>query len=533
MNHWINLAGLSLALIAAGAGASTDGLPDHCRVPELPGSEHRAPDFDGFEHFITRDGYRLMDGGQPLRFIGLHATELHRIEDDVASASSTLGKADHFRWPTAREQDNWIRSLVYSGHTATRIYTLSVDDIALPQSVRANMPAHIVRDPDSGEIRLDETAMRVFDRMVYLAGRHGLRLIVPVIDHWSWWGGRRELAKMVGEADRVTQESGPLYDVDSKTYAAYRRIVEQLLTRKNTCTGREYRKEKAIMAWETGNELRGTNREFLARTAALIKRLAPDQLLIDGDQQADNTNPADVATVENGEFLGLLDPNVDIQSNHYYGSYMSPDVVRRQATLAKKFNKPLFIGEYGLEKMAAIRAVTEAWVSEPAVAGGLVWGFRGRRETGGFYWHREFNGHMSYHLPGFPANRDNQEAPVIGLIREMQARITGDARAKHFAAHWPEPAAPLLHPVGPNGEINWMGAPTGQSYRLYRSDDGGESWALLERELTDGRNGWNPAEMDLYRDEAVPEDGCYRYRLVAVNEAGKSPPSNMQSYCGN
>ncbi|MCW8126419.1 beta-mannanase man5E [Microbulbifer halophilus] len=532
MKHWIGIVALGLAASACDS-AATDQLPQHCRVPETPGGEQRAQAFGGFEHFVTRDGYRLMDGERPLRFIGLHATELHRIEDDVASAASIIGKADHFRWPTAREQDNWIRALVYSGHTATRIYTLSVDDIALPQTVRANMPAHIVQSPDTGEIALNETAMRVFDRMVYLADQHGLRLIVPVIDHWSWWGGRRELAKMAGEAEGDSEGPGPLYDTDSDTYAAYRRIVEQLLTRKNTCTGREYREEKAIMAWETGNELRGTNRAFLAETAALFKRLAPQQLLIDGDQQADDSHSPDVANVETGEFLGLLDPNVDIQSNHFYGSYMSPDVVRRQAALAEEFNKPLFIGEYGLESVADIRAVTEALAAEPAVAGGLVWGFRGRREAGGFYWHKEFNGHMSYHLPGFPANRGNREESVIDLVRETQAQISNDKRARTFATRWPRPEAPLLHPVGDNGEINWMGAPTGQRYRLYRSQDGGENWALLEDKLTDGRNGWNPAEMNLYREESVPEEGCYRYRLVAVNESGESPPSNIQSYCRN
>ena len=35
-----------------------------------------------FEHFITRDGSRLLDGDRPFRFAGLHAPELHRIEDD-------------------------------------------------------------------------------------------------------------------------------------------------------------------------------------------------------------------------------------------------------------------------------------------------------------------------------------------------------------------------------------------------------------------------------------------------------------------
>ncbi|WP_237063184.1 beta-mannanase man5E [Microbulbifer zhoushanensis] len=537
------IATLLTALTVSGCEKSvSDPLPEHCQVPELPGGSEQVEAFTGFEHFIRRDGIQLLDGDKPVRFIGLHATELHRIEDDVASKGSTIGKSDHFRWPTAREQVNWIKALVYSGHSITRIYTLSVDDIELPRDVRANMPAHIVKNPQTGSIELDESAMQVYDRMVYLADKYGLRLIVPVIDHWSWWGGKHELANMVGESDGDTKEDGPLYDVNSKTFAAYASIIEELLTRQNSCTGREYREEKAIMAWETGNELRGTNKEFLAQTAALFKRLAPNQLVVDGDQQADYTHPPGSADIESGEFLGLLDPNVDLQSNHFYGGYMSPEVVRKQAALARKFNKPLFIGEYGLQPIETIRAVTDAWVNEPAVAGALVWGYRGHREAGGFYWHYESDGHMSYHLPGFTVNDGNNELAVIEMIREAQAKLSFSERAKKFSTSWPVPQAPLLHPISETGEVNWMGAPTGRYYRLYVSEDDGEDWTLLADKLVDAENGWDPETMDLYTITASLESSelkadsaakvrCKLYRLTAVNGAGESEPSNSQSYC--
>ena len=32
--------------------------------------------------FITRDGHRLMTGEREFRFAGIHAPELHRIEND-------------------------------------------------------------------------------------------------------------------------------------------------------------------------------------------------------------------------------------------------------------------------------------------------------------------------------------------------------------------------------------------------------------------------------------------------------------------
>jgi hypothetical protein len=36
-----------------------------------------------FENFITRDGAQLKDGNNVFRFAGIHAPELHRIEDDA------------------------------------------------------------------------------------------------------------------------------------------------------------------------------------------------------------------------------------------------------------------------------------------------------------------------------------------------------------------------------------------------------------------------------------------------------------------
>lgn len=48
-------------------------------------------------------------------------------------------------------------------------------------------------------------------------------------------------------------------------------MIRQVITRTNSVTGRPYFDEKAIMAWETGNELEDTNAAFLQQTAAWIK----------------------------------------------------------------------------------------------------------------------------------------------------------------------------------------------------------------------------------------------------------------------
>ena len=81
-----------------------------------------------FTHFITRDGAALKDGDKVFRFAGIHAPELHRIEDDARGPcrADPRGWGQYFKWPTAQEQQNWIQAMVQTGAKAQRVYVLSV-----------------------------------------------------------------------------------------------------------------------------------------------------------------------------------------------------------------------------------------------------------------------------------------------------------------------------------------------------------------------------------------------------------------------
>ncbi len=184
-----------------------------------------------------------------------------------------------------------------TGAKAQRVYVLSVQqefDKACGRETHILAP-----ETADGMPRLNEKAMRVYDNMIAEADKQGLRLILPFIDHWWWWGGREQLAAFYHE------KAEDFYRTDSKTFKAYLDVIRQVITRTNTVTGRAYYDEKAIVAWETGNELEDTNADFLHQTAAWIKKWAPHQLVVDGTYK--KINP-----------FALTDPNVDIVSNHYY-----------------------------------------------------------------------------------------------------------------------------------------------------------------------------------------------------------------------
>lgn len=466
-----------------------------------------------FDNFISRDGHQLKDGDEVFRFTGIHAPELHRIEDDARGVckDDPRGWGQYFKWPTADEQDNWIQSLVLIGHKAMRVYVLSV---ATPYDEACGRETHILPPAMAdGMPRLNETAMIHYDRMIALADMHGLRLILPFIDHWKWWGGREQLAAFYGEHE------DDFYDTKSKTYAAYQHIIEQVITRTNTFTGRKYSEEKAIMAWETGNELKLSTEAFVRESAAHIKALAPNQLVMDGTYLTIN------------EF-SKTDPNVDIISNHFYtvNKNNNPEEVAKNLK-AIDGKKVYFVGEFGLESAEHLDSVMQAAVHEEykgaQAAGAFIWGFRGRRHDGGFYWHREYTGNYSYHLPGFPETHANEELEVVSLVRKAIAQMNGDDDIQPLQ----KPQAPVLRAIETPNNLKWLGAPVGRWYRFERATNEAGPWQVIGDGISDGRNRFDPATDVLFADPVPRQSGqTYYYRVTAFNESGQSKPSNVEIY---
>lgn len=464
-----------------------------------------------FSHYITREGSVLLENGKPFRFFGIHAPELHRIEDDAKGhcAVDKRNWAKHFKWPTLDEQENWIQALTRSGHKAMRIYVLSVENV---NDLACQRETHILAPLTPLEMpRLNENAMMVYDRMVALADKHGLRLILPFIDHWHWWGGRAELAAFYGE------EARDFYDTTSKTYQAYQAIIRQVITRKNTITGRFYYEEKAIMAWETGNELVDSTPQFVAETSAWIKQFAPNQLVVDGTY---------LRVLQSS----LSDPNVDIISNHFYSvnNNNQPQTVIEDLT-AIAGQKAYIVGEFGLlpvKEMSAIAdAIATTSVNGHTASGGFIWGFRGHRHNGGFYWHSEGDsGYMSYRLPGFDEGQSNSEKDVIKIARNTQAKMAGLSAPPAL----PIPLPPILRKVSDSGVLSFMGSPLGELYRIERRVKGEKKWTVIADGISDGKLKFDPEKDELFQDcSAKPSSVEIDYRVIATNASGESVPSNI------
>ena len=88
------------------------------------------------------------------------------------------------------------------------------------------------------------------DRVISMAAQRGIRLILTLANNWKDFGGIPEYLKCFDLSGHDQ------FYRDGRCRAAYWLWAERLLDRINTITGRPYKEEPAILAWELANEPR-------------------------------------------------------------------------------------------------------------------------------------------------------------------------------------------------------------------------------------------------------------------------------------
>jgi mannan endo-1,4-beta-mannosidase len=199
------------------------------------------------------------------------------------------------------------------------------------------------------------------DRTIFLAEEKGLRLILPLVNYWDDFGGVNQYLQWFGLTGRDQ------FYRNAEVKKAYRNCVEHILLRVNTRTGRQYRDEPAILAWELINEPRCVDAS--------------------GSPLSDGIDTLLGWVDEMSSFVRSLDPNHLIGVCHLYPDYSpaeSPNVfgarwIREHIESGERANKPMIIEEYGLkiDSGAAAREVAyETWLEQVISsqgAGALVW----------------------------------------------------------------------------------------------------------------------------------------------------------------
>ncbi len=438
-------------------------------------------------NILSSAGDQILDGTKPFRFISFNIPNLHLIEDNFSFLDS-----NPWRWPNEFEIADALESVRQMGGTVVRTYVLSVhrEGSDMGDCVHVRAPGDF-----------NETAFRVLDKVLQIAGEKGIRVIIPLVDNWRWWGGAAEYAQF-------RNKSLDAFWTDEQVIRDFEETVRFTLSRVNTNTGITYKDDPVIFGWETGNELNSTP-EWTRRIASLIKQLDPNHLVIDGFS-LHGVRPESVD-----------DPNIDVITTHHYpkknGSFVKSILEARALTKGKK---PYFVGEFGFVPAKEIEQVLET-VIDSGISGALLWSLRFHNRDGGFYWHDEpagGNHFKAYHWPGFPSGDGYEETVVLDLVRQSAYRIRG-LTPPPIAP----PAKPYLLPIEHPGRISWQGSAGASSYEIESAENKSGPWKLVGRDISDAAVQYRP----LFSDTTIRQGQQYYYRVIALNSDGRSEPSNV------
>jgi hypothetical protein len=476
----------------------------------------------------------------PFCFVSFNIPELTYIQDP-------------WRLPTRWEMADALRSVLHQGGRVARPYTLSIEDKTVhPDPARR---CHVEWDPNLKKFCLNEEYMQALDQALDVAREMGVRLILPLIDQWTWVGGVESMARWRGfkAAKAFWEENVCLRDWEG--------VIRAVVGRRNTINGVLYREDPTILAWETGNELDCPS-AWTIRMARVLKEVDGGRhLVIDGHHGVDP---------------GVLDEEaIDIVSRHYYpsggGSAVdSPTLSSATASALPPSSfsgallsdlrvcqgkKPFFVGEFGFASLSSTASFLSTLVAHAqagqGVIGACLWSLRFRSSQGGFYFHEEpwgFNVFWAYHWPGFPSGDRYDERGMMTLMHTYGHLCSSPRGGKGNSKPClslpslppslplPVPGPPLLLSVTAQGLITFRGSTSARSYELQRCRDleggggrdgrrGGGGWMVVEEGFCDA---WVPEQgqvLDRSLMRSPPSD--FFYRLVAVNESGRSRPSGV------
>ena len=308
--------------------------------------------------YITTEGTRLIKEGKPYTFMGCNMW--------YASILGSEGVGGD-RERLCHELD-LLKEL-----GITNVRMLSGPDAG---SILAN-PAKPYLQTAPGV--LNDTILEGLDYVIAELEKRDMEAVIYLNNAWDWSGGYGFYLKECGYGDSPNANVEGGYDRyvnycadfarDTCAQALYYAYVERIVTRHNSITGRPYREEPAIMAWQLCNEPRPFARDsvtkemfaqWIARAAALIKHLDPNHLVSTGSEGMVGCE-ADMALCErihadaNIDYLTMhiwpinwgWAPRSDPDSGIDNACAKSSQYIALHTEMATRLGKPLVIEEFG------------------------------------------------------------------------------------------------------------------------------------------------------------------------------------------
>ncbi len=248
------------------------------------------------------------------------------------------------------------------------------------------------------------------ERMDYIiakAREEGVRLVIPLTNNWSTFGGMDQYVRWAGG-----QYHDDFYR-DPKIRGWYKDWISHMLNRVNTITGVAYKDDPTIMTWELANEPRCLSgdlprspdcdtellTEWAAEMSAHIKSIDKNHLVSVGDEGFYCSDRGSAEWTENCSegvdtvaFAEL--PTIDVMSFHLYPDHWGKDAawseawIRSHIRASERIGKPVMLGEFGWQDKATRNPVFKTWADaalERKIDGMLYWILSDVQDDGTLY----------------------------------------------------------------------------------------------------------------------------------------------------
>ncbi|PIA35283.1 hypothetical protein AQUCO_03600154v1 [Aquilegia coerulea] len=226
--------------------------------------------------------------------------------------------------------------------------------------------------------RFDEHTFKGLDRVIAEARKHGIRLMLSLVNNLQPFGGKTQYVKWAWEEGVARSSSNDSFFFDPTIRHYFKNYIKTILTRKNHITGIEYRNDPVIFAWELMNEPRCMTdpsgdalQDWIEEMAGFVKSIDKNHLLTVGLEGFYGPKSPAKLNVNPGEWAGELGtdfirnfkiPNIDFASVHTYPDRWFHDELELEDTLnyTKKWvtshiedgdkilKKPVLFAEIGL-----------------------------------------------------------------------------------------------------------------------------------------------------------------------------------------
>jgi len=323
--------------------------------------------------FVTRDGDHLMLDGEPFYYASTNTYEL--MYGEPATIDSYLTRMNDFGF-------NVLRTWAF--------FDVATEDGQGGVEIAKKGTWFQYFDPETGAPGYNDgpSGLENLDYVIYSAGEHGVKLILPLVNNWTSFGG---IDQYVQWADGFWHDD---FINDETIKSWYKAWVSHVLNRENTITGIKYKDDPTIMAWELANELRCSNSgpypssadcrtstivPWVEEMADYVKSIDTNHLVSFGSEGFLCDTPGNgewyVNCSQSGDPVAItaLD-SIDIHGIHLYPDHWTPEEptddwtewgvwwIERHADIANEADKPFYIGEYGWRGKPTRLPVFDEWL---------------------------------------------------------------------------------------------------------------------------------------------------------------------------